>query len=654
MDFQLQRAPHSFTFQAPQALPAAKRGGRGGTITSLISEGGALGGAAAGAALGSAVPVVGTAIGGILGAGLGAFSGRLAENKVRDNRWGVGDAAKEGAVSAAFAGPLKALKYGGTATKALKGGSSLEQALAKGAARADAPSVLSQKLATGANTQANNLATKALGLAKGQKNTILKETGEKAGSIARRYGVTDYDTLKSAIKPMQSEFDEAIKNGGAITKEEFKKILSGIHSPLSKSSILSEQQVGKNIKAQADELLKAYPDGSNIPLGDVLKLRKKFDKATKSRALNEEQKGLNQNIADGLRGALQKIGEERNLITKSGLGIKDHGLELSKLYSLEKQAVKNIEGAGGTSVVGGRPLIGAATGAGAAGIPGAIAGYGATSLMNSDKGRKVIAKGAEKVVRKLSSKPNPLTSGMRMGAQGAIGAALMSGQSSASINSENNPQTMIATNTPNAASIASPYTQNNDMSTQDTSPYDISNIESNIQKLLMSGAKKDDIQTYLSIAEAVQNMKAKAAKTTEQPGYSKPSASQYSQATSALDSVEQLKQLLSTNPDVVAKNATPGQGLSGVGSLLSNSLGTAQYRAVTKNILNSIARINTGANMPASEQKFYEQTYLPQPGDTQEVVNAKISNLYQFFSPIVSYQGGGGTDAAALQAALGM
>lgn len=84
--------------------------GRGGTATSLISEGGALAGGATGAAIGSAVPGIGTVIGGIIGAGVGAFGGRLGENKVRDNRWGVGDALKEGVVSAGMSAISPAAK----------------------------------------------------------------------------------------------------------------------------------------------------------------------------------------------------------------------------------------------------------------------------------------------------------------------------------------------------------------------------------------------------------------------------------------------------------------------------------------------------------------------------------------------------------------
>lgn len=71
--------------------------------TSLISEIGGAGGLAAGAAfapetggLSLLIPAAGAAI--------GSFGGRVAENKVRDNRLGLGDAAKESAISGLTAG----------------------------------------------------------------------------------------------------------------------------------------------------------------------------------------------------------------------------------------------------------------------------------------------------------------------------------------------------------------------------------------------------------------------------------------------------------------------------------------------------------------------------------------------------------------------
>lgn len=137
---------------------------------------------------------------------------------------------------------------------------------------------------------------------------------------------------------------------------------------------------------------------------------------------------------------------------------------------------------------------------------------------------------------------------------------------------------------------------------------------------------------------------------TGQAGYSKPSASQYSQAVTAMDSVGQLKNLISGDSGVISRNVTPGQGLPVIGSTISNLAGTSNYRALAHNILNSVARINTGANMPASEEAFYTQTYLPQPNDKPEVIQTKLSNLEQFFKPILNYSGGGNDLSSILTA----
>jgi hypothetical protein len=129
------------------ATKPAKKKGRGGFITSLISEaggtGGAIGGASLGATIGSVVPGIGTVIGGLAGAGIGGFlggtGGRLAENKIRDDEYRVGDALKEGAISGvAGAGPLRLGKLGYGITKGLAKGATpaeegiLEKLVSKG------------------------------------------------------------------------------------------------------------------------------------------------------------------------------------------------------------------------------------------------------------------------------------------------------------------------------------------------------------------------------------------------------------------------------------------------------------------------------------------------------------------------------------------
>lgn len=104
--------------------PVPKTRGRGGFLTSLISEAGGAGGALGGAALGTALlPGVGTVIGAGLGGLLGGTGGRVAENEVRDSRVGLGDALKEGALSGvAGAGPLRLGKAGIGAIKGARAG----------------------------------------------------------------------------------------------------------------------------------------------------------------------------------------------------------------------------------------------------------------------------------------------------------------------------------------------------------------------------------------------------------------------------------------------------------------------------------------------------------------------------------------------------
>lgn len=99
-----------------------KQKGRGGFLSSIISELGGAGGAAGGAAIGTALlPGVGTLLGAGIGGFLGGTGGRVAENKVRDNRIGLGDALKEGALSGAFsvAGEGYQLAKGAKAAKGI-------------------------------------------------------------------------------------------------------------------------------------------------------------------------------------------------------------------------------------------------------------------------------------------------------------------------------------------------------------------------------------------------------------------------------------------------------------------------------------------------------------------------------------------------------
>lgn len=195
------RLPKSTPTPAPQ--PAKKKNNN--FLSSLISEGGAAGGAALGTAI---LPGVGT----LLGAGLGGFIGRLTENQVRDDRWGLGDAAKEGALSSAFAGvgpAFKAVKGAGTAARA---GGSLEDALlAAKSGFTSAPKVNPSKLTKASDSLKSrviNPQTKASVFGAGEDDAIAKIVDKyvKGGTAARKY-----NNLETAFNGLSDDIQRTLK-----------------------------------------------------------------------------------------------------------------------------------------------------------------------------------------------------------------------------------------------------------------------------------------------------------------------------------------------------------------------------------------------------------------------------------------------------------
>lgn len=112
----------------PQQAP--KQRGKGGFLSSIISELGGAGGAATGAAIGAGFGGIGAIPGAIIGGFLGGTSGKVAENKIRDNQnfFGAGGSAKsafgEGVLSGALSGAGEAYQLA-KAGKAITGTSKL-------------------------------------------------------------------------------------------------------------------------------------------------------------------------------------------------------------------------------------------------------------------------------------------------------------------------------------------------------------------------------------------------------------------------------------------------------------------------------------------------------------------------------------------------
>ena len=173
----------------PEIAKPKKNTGLGGFLTSLISEAGGTGGAIAGQ-IAIPIPGVGAAIGG----GIGSFLGRLVENKVRDDEYRPADALKEGALTGLFAGgPIKLLKGGAAATKALATGEKALPAFEKAASGG----LFGKLTGKGGNTLAKDIDMASSGLEPGtamkggrflnpDRADELYEFGRKA---SQKYGV---------------------------------------------------------------------------------------------------------------------------------------------------------------------------------------------------------------------------------------------------------------------------------------------------------------------------------------------------------------------------------------------------------------------------------------------------------------------------------
>lgn len=101
------------------------------------------------------------------------------------------------------------------------------------------------------------------------------------------------------------------------------------------------------------------------------------------------------------------------------------------------------------------------------------------------------------------------------------------------------------------------------------------------------------------------------------------------QAQSGLQAIDQLEQMMSQDPGIRIKGALPG------------SPGARSYEAAKRQVMDMVARIQTGAALTKEEQAFYERQ-LPQPFDSPQDVQFKLSQLKQFLTTVAS--GGGGSE----------
>lgn len=620
-----------------------KTQGRGGTPTSFISEGASIAGGVVGGALGSVVPVAGTAAGAALGAGLGGFLGRLVENKVRDDRVGVGDAAKEGALSGVLAGPLKLGKYGISAAKAGMTGKGLTGALTQGAKAADT-ATLKNMIGNKVGGATDNLITKSYRLTPTQLTNYKNKFGEDVSETVKRYGLVGKDaaTIKdNVIAGVQSEYDNIAGQIPAIPKKTVADAFMSRIGKLEATGVDSNMNIASQLKSQMGTLLKKY--GDTIPATELNNTRRAFDKLVNytEKAANPAQYGVNKRSADALRTVLQDAADGAGLKSSTGSSFKEVGQELSKLRQLSDIAARQENLGRGSLPVGMTPLLGAIVGS-SGGPVGTAATMAATAAANSQASRSLLAKGADKVASKLGSESTQslnraALTGARRGTQGALLESMFN-------QSPNSSQSMSPMNSTTPIANASNIDQFNDtmndpsMPTSD-SPFDPANLDANVQAILDQGGDMKDIKEYIGLVEALQKIKGTGGAAGGKP-VSAEAAKAITNAQTGLAALTDFENIIASDPNALRKSLIPGRGA--LGGALGNALGTSSLDAARQQVVDIIARLRTGAAITQDEERRFTQ-FLPQAADSPDVAAQKIAYLKNQFSEVLSRVGAGTT-----------
>lgn len=271
---QIQQSAMQYRLANRLDKPAQKVSGRGGTLTSLISEGGALGGATAGGAIGTSIlPGVGTLVGAGIGGLIGGFGGRVAENKVRDDRIGLKDAAIEGTISGVTAAlPLGALAKSGKILVTGGGKTAAKDALQQGIAKLAKKEVgktAEKGILKKVSTTGTDLEARAMGIGSGVKagpgEILNRETIKPLLGTLDELGIKPGSPINVAEK-LQTRLDGVGEQLGSIYKTADRK-LTGIEKlnvyndatkQIEKIPNLSKSEIDEITNQVKDDLLNKY------------------------------------------------------------------------------------------------------------------------------------------------------------------------------------------------------------------------------------------------------------------------------------------------------------------------------------------------------------------------------------------------------------
>lgn len=589
--------------------------------TSLISEAGGAGGLAAGAALAPETGGLSLLIP-AAGAALGAFGGRVAENEVRDNRVGLGDAAKEGVTSGVLSGVAGGYNaYKGA--KAAKGVATVAEGLDNPQDLIKAPQKIGLLQSVG----------QSLKRGAGNYGTGAKVSGQQqltaSGSDAVDQTLKTLKVPATAPETQARILDNHLSNLGSILSKRY----SQANVPISTQEI---NNLGSNIIGRVANTAGLSGSAKQFALDEAQKLVKNGTDLnsvwnyTKDLARNSTNfsAGGSAKLADKEGAARIILDEARGFLNGKVPGLADtnnlyHGAKTAESFILDaardkgggliqriasSSPAKTLEAKGG-SLLESVGKLSAGTGGNASQFTNAL---------------------------KIQSPGSLLRGASGIGQQGQSVQPATDPQSLMNQSQTSQDQTSNLLGQTNGGGDVTSQLLGQPQQAQSAGGPSLSSLQQAIQQDIQTTGGKNisDIMQLGQLYGIVDSSGSPVTASTGSSNIGKISAQQNGLAKSGVQSLQQLSQLIQSDPTILEKNATPGQGTPLIGSLISNAAGASNYHSLADNILSSLIHLQTGATA-TKEEITSAHGQLPQPNDPPDVQQRKLQTLLSNFSPFL-------------------
>jgi hypothetical protein len=621
--------------EAAQAKASKHTSGRGGFLTSLISEGGATGGAVTGAMAGSVFGPVGTIIGGALGGFAGGFGGSAVEQKVRDNNIDFGKATTEGAFSAIPGGTGKVVKTvgKGIAEQGFKGG-------------------FKDELANLFTKQPGRISNMAHGVGEDAQAGVrgVVANAPVQGRASQRLTTTEADQINAFLN------ERGLKGSRGTQQAQLERIQQGAGQQINDIVHGAPQAVGQEGLATAQNNIMGRLLGSNgkgvtgfnaAQHGDIAnQFASQMAGIKDSAGWLNFKRGLDEVINysrtnQGVDPMVERVAKVFRREANSQLHtLHPDVIPANAIYSKAQQALNvmarakdngGIKVASGFIDLGGDGMGRGTIQAGRDRAGRILQGAHGTRPITDQFGRQMLASGLENVTHPGENSSQFMADPSALGMDGSTDGSL-----------PGSPDQMFGMDASGGDVSGTPAGNATGLQYSST----------DLMNAALQAMQAGDTASYKQLSSAATQVAAMEKQAGQSAGgaggsglnITKVTAQQYGLAQTGMQTLQQLAQMIQSDPSVVTKTATPGRGLPVVGGFLSNAAGTGQYDAMGYNIADSLLRLRTGATANPEEIRKLQTQLMPRAGDSPATIRTKMQQLQQAFGNVLQLanQGGGG------------